>query len=237
MDINLVSHAKDYIDDLAKGINPFTKEEIDENDFVNNVKISRCLFFVSEILREVIENGGISSSAKVKLTEFDIESISTDSIEISDAPVTVSVIAQRINAVKPENMKKLKVTAISNWLVSIDMLRVVTINNKNMKKVTDNGRSLGLTEEERINQNGTYHAVTYNRNAQQFIVDNLNSIIAGGFNGSSKENAGKPWSEDELFLLKSMYDEGASVSDIAKELKRSNGAIKARIEKFASLND
>ena len=30
MDINLVSHAKDYIDDLDKGINPFTKEEINE---------------------------------------------------------------------------------------------------------------------------------------------------------------------------------------------------------------
>lgn len=237
MDINLVSHAKDYMDDLAKGINPFTKEEIDENDIVNNVKISRCLFFVSEILGEVIENGGVSSSAKPRLVEFNVENINTDSIEISDAPVTVSVIAQRVNAVKPENMKKLKVTAISNWLVSINMLKVVTINSKNIKKVTDNGSSLGLTEEERMTQNGTYLAVTYNRNAQQFIVDNLNSIIEGGFNGSTKENAGKPWSDDELLLLKTMYDEGASVRDIAYELKRSNGAVRARIDKFGLEKD
>ncbi len=46
-------------------------------------------------------------------------------------------------------MKKLKVTAITNWLVSVNMLEVVKINNKN---------------------------------AQQFIIDNLNSIIDGGYN-------------------------------------------------------
>ena len=41
MDINLVSHAKDYIDDLARGINPLTKEDVNEQDVINNVKISR----------------------------------------------------------------------------------------------------------------------------------------------------------------------------------------------------
>lgn len=182
MDINLVSHAKDYIDDLANGVNPFTKEEVNETDIINNVKISRCLFYVSEILGEVISNGGVKKPPKQKQVDFNIDNIDFDSIEISDAPVTVSIIAQRINAVKPENMKKLKVTAITNWLVSINMLKVIKINNKNVKQVTDSGMDLGLTEEERLGQYGKYYAVTYNKNAQQFIVDNLNSIIDGGFN-------------------------------------------------------
>lgn len=69
MDINLVSHAKDYIDDLAKGINPFTKEEVNESDIINNIKISRCLFYVSEILNEVISNGGVNRSSKPKDNE------------------------------------------------------------------------------------------------------------------------------------------------------------------------
>lgn len=79
-------------------------------------------------------------------------------------------------------MKKLKVTAITNWLVSINILEVITINNKNIKKVTASSEDLGLTEEERLGQYGKYFAVTYNKNAQQFIIDNLNSIIDGGFN-------------------------------------------------------
>lgn len=182
MDMNLVSHAKDYIDDLAKGVNPFTKEEVNEDDIINNVKISRCLFYVSEILGEVISNGGVNRPSKPKQIDFNFDSIDIDSIEISDASVTVSVIAQKINAVKPENMKKLKVTAITNWLVSINMLEVITINNKNIKKVTASGKDLGLTEEERLGQYGKYFAITYNKKAQQFIIDNLNSIIDGGFN-------------------------------------------------------
>lgn len=182
MDINLVSHAKDYIDDWAKGVNPFTKEEVNEDDIINNVKISRCLFYVSEVLGEVIANGGVNKSTKPKQIDFNVDSIELDSIEITDVPVTVSVIAKRINDIKPENMKKLKVTAITNWLVSINMLQVIIVNNKNMKKVTSTGEDLGLIEEERLGQYGKYFAITYNKNAQQFIMDNLNSIIGGGFN-------------------------------------------------------
>lgn len=182
MDINLVSHAKDYIDDMANGINPFTKEEVNENDIVNNVKISRCLFYVSQVLGEVIANGGVNRSTNPKQIDFNVDGIDTDEIEISDSPVTISVIAQRINNARPENMKKLKTIAISNWLVSINMLEVVTINNKNRKRVTSAGVDLGLTEEERLGQFGRYFAVTYDKSAQQFIIDNLNAIIDGGFN-------------------------------------------------------
>lgn len=182
MDINLVSHAKNYIDDLAKGINPFTKEEVSENDIINNVKISRCLFYVSEILGEVISNSGVNRSTKPKQVDFNVDSIGIDEIEVSDAPVTVSIIAQRINAVKPENMKKLKVTAITNWLVSINMLEVLVINNQNRKRPTASGENLGLITEERFGQYGNYLSVEYNKNAQQFVIDNLNSIIDGGFN-------------------------------------------------------
>ena len=30
-----------------------------EDDVINNVRISRCLFYVSDVLRQVIENGGV----------------------------------------------------------------------------------------------------------------------------------------------------------------------------------
>ena len=146
---------------MAKGVNPFTKEEVNEDDIINNVKISRCLFYVSEVLGEVIANGGVNKSSKLKKFDFNVDNIDLSSIEITDVPVTVSVIAKKINDVKPENMKKLKVTAITNWLVSINILEVVTINNKNVKKVTTSGEDLGLIEEERIGQYGKYFAVTY----------------------------------------------------------------------------
>lgn len=71
MDIKLVLHAMDYIDDLARGINPFTKEEIDDNDIINNVKISRCLFYVSDVLDTVIAGDRLKNSKKHKLVPLD----------------------------------------------------------------------------------------------------------------------------------------------------------------------
>ena len=69
-----------------------------------------------------------------------------------------------------------------SWLVSINMLRVIKINNKNIKQVTDSSIDLGSTEEERVGRYGKYYAVTYDKNAQQCVVDNLNAIVDGGFN-------------------------------------------------------
>lgn len=183
LDIKLVSHAKDYIYDLARGVNPLTKEAADEDDVINNVKISRCLFYVSDILDEVIENGGIKKKKKAPQEEFNIEMLDLNGYEYSSQPVSISVIAGKINNLKPDNMKKLKITAITNWLVDINMLCVVQVNGKNHKRPTSNGEGIGITTEQRDGQYGPYTAVLYNENAQRFIIDNLNSVIDGGFNG------------------------------------------------------
>ena len=189
IDIKLVSHAKDYIDDLANGVNPLSKEAIDDNDIINNVKISRCLFYVSDILGEVIGNGGINykPSPKPKLDEFDLEKLDLQNYTYLIQPINISVIASKINELKPENMKKLKVTAITNWLVDINMLSTVQVNGKNHKRPPANGEALGITMEQRDGQYGPYYVVLYDENAQRFIIDNLPAIINGGYNDKQKK--------------------------------------------------
>ena len=189
IDIKLTAHAKDYIDDLARGVNPFTKENVADEDIINNVKISRCLFYVSDILGEVISNGGINAKriSKPKQDSFDVEKLDLDNFTHSVQPIPVSAIANKINELKPENMKKLKTTAITNWLVDINMLSVVQINGKNHKRPTANGESLGITMEQRDGRFGPYYVVLYNENAQHFIIDNLPAIIDGGYNEGQKK--------------------------------------------------
>ena len=53
-ELEIMQHAKGYLDKLAKGIDPLTDREVPENDIINNVRISRCLFYVSDVLRQVI---------------------------------------------------------------------------------------------------------------------------------------------------------------------------------------
>ena len=57
-DQEIMQRAKLYIDKLANGINPLTDEPLREDDIVNNVRISRCLFYVSGVLEKVTTRVG-----------------------------------------------------------------------------------------------------------------------------------------------------------------------------------
>lgn len=60
-------YTKDFIDKLADGVNPLTDERIPEGDLLNNIRISRCMFYVSEILRKLV-CGESFEGIKVKAT-------------------------------------------------------------------------------------------------------------------------------------------------------------------------
>ena len=45
--------AKKYLDDLANGVDPLTGRILPEDSGVNNVRVSRCLFYVSSVLEKV----------------------------------------------------------------------------------------------------------------------------------------------------------------------------------------
>ncbi|MGN1443606.1 MAG: hypothetical protein ACI4XE_07140, partial [Acutalibacteraceae bacterium] len=57
-DLETMKRAKSYIDMLANGIDPLTGETIRDDSVINNVRISRCLFYVSDVLNRAIDNGG-----------------------------------------------------------------------------------------------------------------------------------------------------------------------------------
>ena len=57
-DLETMKRAKAYIDMLANGIDPLTDEIIENDSVINNVRISRCLFYVSDVLGRAIDNGG-----------------------------------------------------------------------------------------------------------------------------------------------------------------------------------
>ena len=97
----------------------------------------------------------------------------------SQTPLTVSEITKRLNELlNTLPYSTLKNGVITEWLTEIGMLTNVIINNKSKKRMTDNGRSVGIISEQRVNQQGsTYEAISYNLKAQHFIVDNIHSII------------------------------------------------------------
>lgn len=67
-----IAYAKTFIDKLANGINPIDDSPVSESDVVNNVRIARCFFFVSDILRQAIESDGAFSVKKAQKQDFDV---------------------------------------------------------------------------------------------------------------------------------------------------------------------
>ena len=63
-ELEKIERAKMYMDKLANGINPIDDTVVPDDDLINNVRLSRCFFFVSDVLRQVIENGGTHGRAE-----------------------------------------------------------------------------------------------------------------------------------------------------------------------------
>lgn len=179
-DIETMQRAKMYIDKLAKGINPLDDSTIPENEIINNVRLSRCLFYVSDILRQVIDNGGVTPPKKSKKENFNITFEEIQQFPISDTGIPASKIAELINGLTDNpNMKKLTYNNITDWLISIELLQIETQQDgKTSKRPTARGNELGITTEERIGTRGAYTVVLYNRTAQQFIIDNIDAVIS-----------------------------------------------------------
>lgn len=180
-ELELVQHAKTYIDKMANGLDPLTGEPVKEGDLVNNVRISRCLFYVSGILEKVVANGGyVGTKPKVVREPFFLPEEALASFRFSDVPIPVSELAARLNILKQkENMKDLPAAKIADWLVRTGFLTIrLDQQGKKRKYPTEQGVSLGLSVERRSGQYGEYDMVLYNRAAQQFVVDNLDAITA-----------------------------------------------------------
>lgn len=179
-ELEVLQRAKTYVDKLANGVNPLDDSYLSENDIVNNVRISRCLFYVSDILNQVIENGGSVTKKRTRKEGFTVSDEELQNFKFSNAPISISEIAKRLNdLVTDTNIKNITHNNLSEWLVSIDMLKVeVSSEGKKLKRPTENGLAIGISTESRTSLYGTYTVVLYNREAQQFIIDNLPAVLA-----------------------------------------------------------
>ena len=233
-ELETIARAKMYIDKLANGINPLDDTAVAENDIVNNVRISRCLFFVSDTLRRVLENGGVGVTSRVKKNKFKITAEELEKFEFSDRPIPVSEITKRINDIADtENSKKLSHNTITSWLSEIGMLKeMINTAGKKSKRPTAEGAELGIFVKEVTSQNGTFNVVFYNKSAQKFIVDNIPSVIENHSDKTIEENQGLPWTDEQQQQLVEMFRQNASINEIASALNRSCGSIRARLKKL-----
>jgi hypothetical protein len=180
-ELEKIAYAKTYVDQLANGLDPLTGQAVPDSEIINNVRVSRCLFYVSDVLRQILENGGFPRrEAKAVKAPFQLDYEARKGFCYSAVPLTISELGKRINAlIQPETMKKLNYKYILDWLTESGFLKFVPGTNGKMARVpTERGTELGIAVKQRQGSMGTYTAVVYDKAAQQFILDNLDAAIA-----------------------------------------------------------
>ena len=180
-ELEKIERAKMYMDKLANGIDPISDTLAPDGDIINQVRLSRCFFFVSDVLRQVLENGGIRPTAPAKKTPkrpFDLSAEERSRFAYSEQPIPASEIAKRANALATsEDMRKCTYSNITEWLAGLGMMEWVELpTGRRTRRPTQAGREMGISLENRESDRGPYQVVVYDMKAQQFIIDNLDVV-------------------------------------------------------------
>jgi hypothetical protein len=184
-ELETIQHAKNYLDKLAQGINPLTNEPVPEDELVNNVRISRCFFFVSDVLRRVIENGGVETvqhQLNSNRPPFSMDYCLLEHFSYSEYPLGINQIVGRINdLVPPDTTKRLTFAPIVKWLLEqgylMEIESIIGDKVRHPKRPTQKGQQIGINTEMRSGVHGDYTAVVYDQRAQAFVVQHLPEML------------------------------------------------------------
>ena len=179
-EVEKIAYAKSFIDKLAKGINPLDNTPIPDGDVAKNERLSKCFSYVSDILRQVCENGGVTNSKRTPKIPFAVSVDQLERFEYAAEPIDVGEIAKRIYATAGDmRMKPISRRQILQWLLNIGLLYLHDFGGKNpVKRPTQMGLQMGIVVEKRRGRFGEYSVMLYNQDMQRFILDNLDAVMA-----------------------------------------------------------
>ena len=167
--------AKVWIEKLANGINPLNDELVKDDDLINNVHISRCLFYVAELLSDV--KAGTTAERKSR-KKFFLSAKDAANISISK-PNGIANFVKLVNGYIPDDMKALSAVQVIKWLRHEGLMQEVQKEDGHKTNLpTEDGKKIGITTEIQRNPEGLdYQRVVYSVDAQRFILDNIESIV------------------------------------------------------------
>jgi len=152
---------------------PTTREALLSVSGIGQVKAERYGKQFLDAISVFLRSNGFDEKPPEPPKGFD-----PSAVEVTDEPVTVKVIAERINCVLVENgYQKISGIRINDWLVANGHMTLIAWNSKNFKVPTDKGLELGISSEERLIRGSQAKINLFGRSAQEYIVANSADII------------------------------------------------------------
>ena len=175
IDMEKLATAKVWIEKLANGINPLNDELVKEDDLINNVHISRCLFYVTELLDGIKAETAVERKGR---KAFFLSTKDAANIHIA-ASNGIANFIRLVNGYIPAEMKPLSASQLIKWLRKEGVLQEVSKEDGHKTNLpTEKGNSLGINIEVQRNADGLdYQRVVYSVDAQRFLLNNIESIV------------------------------------------------------------
>ncbi len=160
-----ILYAKNYIDKMANGQNPLTDEALPDDDLLNNVKITRCLFYVSSLLQELVELKSEPQTTEQKHT-------------YNKPKTTFEATKEMIDGFPYDNTHEMYIKQVVE-LTKNEYLLDVTTDGENHKAVSGLGKQYGVFSQLRKDSEGKcYSLITLNESAQRLVAEHINEIAA-----------------------------------------------------------
>ncbi len=181
-ELQKLQRAREYLQQLSQGIDPISHEALPQENGLTGQRLRNWFAYVAGVLGQVIENGGqVGRQTREKKAPFSISAQQLSQVELSDTPVSLSVVVQRINeaAGVDETKKKLTHPPLANWLIKRGFLQEAnSIQGHKTKIPTLKAELIGIKRVPRHDAAGkNYWVNLYTREAQQFLLDHLEQIL------------------------------------------------------------
>lgn len=169
-----------YLQRIVDGNNPVNNIPADEDAVLNNPNVIRCMYFVKEVLEAVRRNNGYigKKAKKSDKLDFPLEVLTAFAYREEQS---ISKLVGQINELVDDSVyRKLTYKPILQWLKTNGFLveEFSQEFNKLITLPTDKGLQTGIRAERRTGARGVeYMIVLYNKQAQEYIVQNMKNIL------------------------------------------------------------
>lgn len=170
-----IEKAINVLQKIAKGIDPLTGGQISEDSFLNDPKIIRCFYFVSEVLDNVVK-GAYSNR---NLTNFNITEEQRKNVVFPEGKIGVNEFSKVINKyIDPITSKKITGVELNKRLKKRGILSEVETNDGKKRTVTnDSSIKYGFESISREYNGVEYDQVVINDKGKYFLLENLEKIM------------------------------------------------------------
>lgn len=170
-----IERAREIINMIIQGKNPFTGEIIDSESFLNDSKMIRCLCFVNEILlRELTERKTAQTKEGFKITQEQLINM-----KLPDQDMGVSDFVNCVNElIDTEKMRRLSTARVNRALKERKILGETTMpDGSHPTTCNEISKEYGFYCVKARYNDHEYEKIMINEIGKKYLLDNLCDLL------------------------------------------------------------